>query len=98
MCVRDAFYNVRGTPLAPSFMLITITQLPIRRLSHPSPHRTLELIRKDIETIALVSPHVAFTLEDTRIVDTIATRPDRRRILSIPKVRVWGSSQSCYPV
>ncbi|KAG8959808.1 hypothetical protein FRC03_007474 [Tulasnella sp. 419] len=37
--------------------------LPVRRRSHPSSTRTIEKIRRDIETFALVSPHVSFTLD-----------------------------------
>ncbi|KAI0340902.1 hypothetical protein BDW22DRAFT_1333807 [Trametopsis cervina] len=61
--------------------------LPIRRTSHPSPHRTLELVRKEIETFALVFPNVAFNLENTNSNDNL--RPERRRIMSVPK------TQSC---
>ncbi|PBL02872.1 hypothetical protein ARMGADRAFT_1042474 [Armillaria gallica] len=42
--------------------------LPVRRRSHPSPSRTLELIRQEIETYALVFPGVAFSLENTNTV------------------------------
>ncbi|KAH8096693.1 hypothetical protein BXZ70DRAFT_895863 [Cristinia sonorae] len=56
--------------------------LPIRRRSHPSPQKTLDMIRKDMETFALVFPGVSFTLEETG-----KTRWNRgpHRILSIPK-------------
>ncbi|KIO30923.1 hypothetical protein M407DRAFT_20045 [Tulasnella calospora MUT 4182] len=37
--------------------------LPVRRLSHPSAQKTMELVRRDIERYGLMSPHVAFTLE-----------------------------------
>ncbi|KIM91200.1 hypothetical protein PILCRDRAFT_1386 [Piloderma croceum F 1598] len=39
--------------------------LPIRRRSHPTPARTLELIRQDIESFALIFPDVSFSLENT---------------------------------
>ncbi|KAK0206843.1 hypothetical protein DFS33DRAFT_1317462 [Desarmillaria ectypa] len=42
--------------------------LPVRRRSHPSPARTLELIKQEIETYALVFPGVAFSLENTNAV------------------------------
>lgn len=42
--------------------------LPVRRRSHPSPGRTLELIKQEIETYALVFPGVAFSLENTNAV------------------------------
>ncbi|KAF8238974.1 hypothetical protein L208DRAFT_1239561 [Tricholoma matsutake] len=38
--------------------------LPVRRLSHPSTARTLELIRQDVETLALIFTNVTFTVED----------------------------------
>ncbi len=40
-------------------------QLPVRRRSHPSPAKTLETIRREVETYALVFPEVAFTLQNT---------------------------------
>ncbi|EKM59744.1 uncharacterized protein PHACADRAFT_205965 [Phanerochaete carnosa HHB-10118-sp] len=57
--------------------------LPIRRLSHISPSRTLELIRKDLEALALVFPHVTFSLENTH--KSNAGRSDVGRIAKIPK-------------
>ncbi|KAL1708554.1 hypothetical protein EV121DRAFT_287423 [Schizophyllum commune] len=39
--------------------------LPVRRRSHPSPPRTLELIRQELSAYALVFPHVTFSLENT---------------------------------
>ncbi|KAI0700587.1 hypothetical protein BC835DRAFT_1411934 [Cytidiella melzeri] len=57
--------------------------LPIRRLSHPTPQRTLELIRKDIETFALVFPGVSFSLENTHRNDT--KRSERRKTMAVPK-------------
>ncbi|KAF9448232.1 hypothetical protein P691DRAFT_775559 [Macrolepiota fuliginosa MF-IS2] len=38
--------------------------LPVRRRSHPSVSKTWELVRREIEIYALVSPSVSFTLED----------------------------------
>jgi len=40
-------------------------QLPVRRNSHPSPARTMELVIKEIHLFSLVSPKVSFTLEKT---------------------------------
>jgi len=57
--------------------------LPIRRLSHPSPSRTIELIRKDIESFALVFPHVSFTLDNAH--RSKDGGPGKGRILTIPK-------------
>ncbi|KAG5654598.1 hypothetical protein H0H81_011573 [Sphagnurus paluster] len=56
--------------------------LPVRRLSHPSPARTLELIRQELETYALVFPSVAFTMENLHN----ETGPPKGRILRIAKV------------
>lgn len=38
---------------------------PIRRLSHPSSSKTLEIIRQEIESYALVFPGISFSLENT---------------------------------
>ncbi|KAI0082343.1 hypothetical protein K474DRAFT_1585498 [Panus rudis PR-1116 ss-1] len=57
--------------------------LPIRRLSHPSSQRTLELIRRDVETFALVFPCVSFTVESSRRIREGRTEP--MRILAVPK-------------
>ncbi|KAI0920894.1 hypothetical protein AcV5_001344 [Taiwanofungus camphoratus] len=56
--------------------------LPIRRVSHTSPARTIELIRKDIEAFALVFPHVSLTLENTH---KTKEGSDRGRIMTVPK-------------
>ncbi|EJU06351.1 hypothetical protein DACRYDRAFT_113068 [Dacryopinax primogenitus] len=37
--------------------------LPVRRMSHPTPSATLQTVRRDIEKLALMFPHVCFTLE-----------------------------------
>jgi hypothetical protein len=63
---------------------LDLMQLPIRRLSHPSGQKTLDLVRKDVATLALVSPSVTFTIDDNS--KTAAGQTDRARILSIPKV------------
>ncbi|KIM46426.1 hypothetical protein M413DRAFT_441520 [Hebeloma cylindrosporum] len=57
--------------------------LPVRRLSHSSPPRTWELVRREIETYSLMFPHVTFSLEDT----THAGEPSQQkdRIVRIPK-------------
>ncbi|KAJ7741084.1 hypothetical protein B0H16DRAFT_1565880 [Mycena metata] len=54
--------------------------LPVRRLSHPTPARTLDTIRHQIETFALVFPRVSFTLENTHSV-----KDDKDMLLRIPK-------------
>ncbi|KZO98124.1 hypothetical protein CALVIDRAFT_54148 [Calocera viscosa TUFC12733] len=38
--------------------------LPVRRLSHPTPVTTLQLVKRNIENTALMFPHVGFTLEN----------------------------------
>lgn len=38
--------------------------LPVRRLSHSSPARAIELVRQELESIALMFPHVSFTLKN----------------------------------
>ncbi|GLB34064.1 putative mutL C terminal dimerisation domain contatining protein [Lyophyllum shimeji] len=57
--------------------------LPVRRLAHPPPARTLELIRQEIETYALVFPGVSFTLENVR--NEREAGPSKGHILRIPK-------------
>lgn len=57
--------------------------LPIRRNSHPRPSKTMELISRDIETLALAFPQVSFTLSATRRPSDIGSLPDR--VLNIPK-------------
>ncbi|GJJ07218.1 hypothetical protein Clacol_001418 [Clathrus columnatus] len=57
--------------------------LPIRRRTHPNTSRTLELIRKDLECMALVFPQVAFSLENSSKEQIEGSR--KGRILTIPK-------------
>ncbi|KAJ7129319.1 hypothetical protein C8R44DRAFT_776507 [Mycena epipterygia] len=54
--------------------------LPVRRLSHPTPARTLDAIRHEIEAFALVFPNVSFTLENTH-----SAKDDKDMLLRIPK-------------
>ncbi|KAJ7437820.1 hypothetical protein B0H11DRAFT_1753330, partial [Mycena galericulata] len=54
--------------------------LPVRRLSHPTAARTLDAIRHEIETFALVFPNVSFTLENTHSV-----KDEKDMLLRIPK-------------
>ncbi|KZT62792.1 hypothetical protein CALCODRAFT_445231, partial [Calocera cornea HHB12733] len=39
--------------------------LPVRRLSHPTPTATLQRVKRNIENMALMFPHVGFTLENS---------------------------------
>lgn len=59
--------------------------LPVRRLSHPSHIRTWELVRQEIETYAIVFPHVAFSLEDSRNARETDVNTFRDRNFRIPK-------------
>ncbi|KAJ7682423.1 hypothetical protein DFH06DRAFT_1161036 [Mycena polygramma] len=54
--------------------------LPVRRLSHPTPARTLGAIRHEIEAFALVFPNVSFTLENTHSV-----KDEKDMLLRVPK-------------
>ncbi|KAJ6539720.1 hypothetical protein B0H19DRAFT_370767 [Mycena capillaripes] len=54
--------------------------LPVRRLSHPTPARTLDAIRHEIEPFAIVFPNVAFTLENTH-----TAKDEKDMLLRIPK-------------
>ncbi|KAI0282276.1 hypothetical protein BGY98DRAFT_955130 [Russula aff. rugulosa BPL654] len=57
--------------------------LPIRRNSHSRPSKTMEIICRDIETLALVFPRVSFTVNTVRQLPEIGPRTDR--VLHIPK-------------
>ncbi|KIP02103.1 hypothetical protein PHLGIDRAFT_112417 [Phlebiopsis gigantea 11061_1 CR5-6] len=57
--------------------------LPIRRSSHTAPARTLELIRKELETLSLVFPYVSFSLEDSH--KKTSSHPDTGKITKLPK-------------
>ncbi|KAL5527810.1 hypothetical protein ACEPAG_6611 [Sanghuangporus baumii] len=57
--------------------------LPIRRMSHPSPTRTFDLVRRELETFALVFPQVKFSLRDLSKEDSEGA--DRSRIMTIPR-------------
>ncbi|KAF8530908.1 hypothetical protein JB92DRAFT_2854261 [Gautieria morchelliformis] len=57
--------------------------LPIRRRSHPNSAKTLDLIRKDLESVSLVFPNVAFSFENSAKEKNEGT--GKGRILTIPK-------------
>ncbi|KZW04185.1 hypothetical protein EXIGLDRAFT_737842 [Exidia glandulosa HHB12029] len=59
--------------------------LPVRRHSHPSPTRTLELVRREIESYALASPHVSFSLENTAPAGAPSSSKSAGKVLVIPK-------------
>ncbi|KAH0587870.1 hypothetical protein H2248_006625 [Termitomyces sp. 'cryptogamus'] len=54
--------------------------LPVRRLSHLPPVRTLDQIRQELETYSIVFPQIVFSLENTH-----EPGPSRGRVLRIPK-------------
>ncbi|KAI0306999.1 hypothetical protein B0F90DRAFT_1622599 [Multifurca ochricompacta] len=58
--------------------------LPIRRNSHTRPSKTIEIICRDIETLALAFPGVSFTVSTVRQPTKIGSHTDR--VLNIPKV------------
>lgn len=88
VCIRDAFYNVCPGMITSVVSVLTESQLPVRRLSHTTPAKTLDIMRKEMETFALVFPHVSFSLENTH--KASSGRPDARRIIKIPKVSITG--------
>lgn len=55
-------------------------QLPVRRIAHTPSARTLELIRREIETYALIFPNVTFQLKHFRT---------ESKIMTIPRVRYF---------
>ena len=64
-------------------------KLPVRRMSHPKPTRTLELVRREIEMFALACPNVGFTLENTAMGLAGGSTRDRDpgKVLTLPAVR-----------
>lgn len=68
------------------------SQLPVRRLSHPSAQKTMELVRRDIERYGLMSPHVSFTLE--RSTKGKDGQSDQTRVLTVVKARSCGMPRS----
>ena len=69
-------------------------KLPIRRRSHPSPASTMNSIRQEIETYALMFPTVSFTLEATN--RSHDGSPSKNRILKVPKVMTIHRSNARY--
>lgn len=83
--VKDAFYNVRDFGIYGRLYVQTkLFQLPIRRNAHPNASRTLELVKREIESLALVSHKVSFSVEDNA--KALLEGPGKGRILTIPKV------------
>ncbi|KAL4260038.1 DNA mismatch repair MutL/HexB family protein [Pleurotus pulmonarius] len=57
----------RESPGTTVYLQDVFYSLPIRRLSHPSPSKTVEMIRSEMECYALVFPQVAFSLQRAAI-------------------------------
>ncbi|KAF9498626.1 hypothetical protein BDN71DRAFT_1385419 [Pleurotus eryngii] len=57
----------RESPGTTVYLQDVFYSLPIRRSSHPSPSRTVEMIRNEIECYALVFPQVSFSLQRTAV-------------------------------
>lgn len=57
--------------------------LPVRRRTHPNVAQTVESIRRDLECMAMVFPHVAFSLENAAKEQNEGF--GKGRILTIPK-------------
>ena len=72
---------------------LTPAQLPVRRLSHASPSRTWDLVRREIETYALMFPNVAFTLEDAA--GPAESSHHKERVIRIPKVCLGANVCAC---
>jgi hypothetical protein len=83
ICLRDIFYNVCVFNIFIDLQSNEINKLPIRRTAHVPPHKTLELVKREMETYALVFPEISFTLDDaSRLREGNTTN----RLLNIPKV------------
>ncbi|TFK85447.1 hypothetical protein K466DRAFT_494735 [Polyporus arcularius HHB13444] len=61
--------------------------LPIRRRSHPSAARTVDLVRREIETFALVFPDVCFSLETSKKGQNGVHVRSKARVLTVPKTQ-----------
>lgn len=72
----------RETPGTVACIRDAFYNLPVRRLSHPSPTRTMDLIRQEVEKYAVVFPEVEFTIED---IHASKVASNEERIIRIPK-------------
>ncbi|KAI0331238.1 hypothetical protein GY45DRAFT_1322484 [Cubamyces sp. BRFM 1775] len=59
--------------------------LPIRRRSHPNPARTVDLVKREVESFALVFPGVSFTVESTHKAKEGVHARSKTRVLTVPK-------------
>lgn len=64
-------------------------QLPIRRNSHPTASKTIELVRREIEALSLICHEVSFSLEDSAKEQQDGA--GKGRALTIPKVSQFPS-------
>ncbi|KAG8218529.1 hypothetical protein J3R82DRAFT_4168 [Butyriboletus roseoflavus] len=60
--------------------------LPVRRQSHPTPNKTIELIRQEVEAYALVFPNISFSFQDASKTKE-SHHPHKSHVLKIPKTR-----------
>ncbi|KAJ3975254.1 hypothetical protein EV361DRAFT_889995 [Lentinula raphanica] len=72
----------RDTPGTTVCVRDAFYNLPVRRRSHPSPARTLDLIRTEIESWALMHPEVSFSFENSQ---AKLAGSSKSNILKIPK-------------
>lgn len=66
---------------------MTIEQLPVRRQTHPTLNKTIELIRQELEAYALVFPNISFSFQDVNKTKE-SHNLHKSHILKIPKVMV----------
>ncbi|KAF9226706.1 hypothetical protein BS17DRAFT_865354 [Gyrodon lividus] len=58
----------------------------VRRLTHPSPNKVIQLIRQELETFALVFPNVTFSFQDaSKAKEGQGSHHHQSHILKIPK-------------
>lgn len=72
--------------------MVTIEQLPVRRQSHPSPNKTIDVIRQELEAYALVFPDVSFSFQDASK-SKECQNPHKSHILKTPKVTIQPFSK-----
>ncbi|TBU47222.1 hypothetical protein BD309DRAFT_856433 [Dichomitus squalens] len=59
--------------------------LPIRRKAHPNCPRTVELVRRDVEALALVFPDICFAVENVQKTKDATRAKAKTRLLTVPK-------------
>jgi DNA mismatch repair protein MLH3 len=70
-------------------LIYRFVQLPVRRKSHTSPTRTIEYVRRELETYALMFPNVSFSLENTHRADS---KTVEAYVLRIPKAELFSAT------